>query len=401
MSDDKVLNLLNRREDLFEADINILSSVISSNVSDASFLVVGAAGSIGKAVCREIFSRHPKKLIAVDISENNLVEMVRDLRSSYGYISGEFRTYALDYGSLEFSAMCEHEAPFDYVLNLAALKHVRSEKDVYTLFRMLNTNIFSAVNLLECLPKLGCRKYFCVSTDKAANPVNMMGASKHIMELFIQATAPKSVDVSLARFANVAFSDGSLLHGFNQRFLNMQPITAPNDVKRYFLTPKESGELCLMSALLGDHNQIMFPKLNEDLVLQKFSDIAMRFVRDKGFSPVICNTEQEARDRATSLIGRGEWPCYFFESNTTGEKMYEEFYTDGEVINFEKFEKIGLITLNDEVDISLLENFRDGVGALKAENNWNRELLVNLMYDLLPSFKEMHIDTGTYLDNRM
>ena len=223
------------------------------------------------------------------------MELVRDIRSSYGYIDGDFKTFALDIGSEEYDAFFESDGNYDYVLNLSALKHVRSEKDPFTLMRMINVNIFNTDKTIEQSIKKGVKKYFCVSTDKAANPVNMMGASKRIMEMFVNRRS-KDINVSMARFANVAFSDGSLLHGFNKRIEKKQPIVAPNDIRRYFVIPQESGELCLMSCIFGENRDVFFPKLNENLNLIKFSDIAVLYLKQKGLEPVICDTEEEARN---------------------------------------------------------------------------------------------------------
>lgn len=243
------LKLLNRERQLFEADIESNRTALQSVVCQSRFLVLGGAGSIGQAVVKEIFKRNPLKLHVVDISENNLVELVRDLRSTFGYIEGDFQTFALDINSVAYDAFITHDGRYDYVLNLSALKHVRSEKDPFTLMRMIEVNIFNTTKTIEQSIAKGVKKYFCVSTDKAANPVNMMGASKRIMEMFLLKYS-NQIEISTARFANVAFSDGSLLHGFNQRLLKKQPIVAPNDVKRYFIVPEESGQLCLMSCIL-------------------------------------------------------------------------------------------------------------------------------------------------------
>jgi Predicted nucleoside-diphosphate sugar epimerases len=255
-----ILELVGRETDLFSEDIILRERKIEDIVSRSSFLVLGASGSIGQAVTKEIFRRGPAKLHVVDISENNIVELVRDLRSEYGYIDGDFRSYVLDVGSTEYEAFFKADGKYDYVLNLSALKHVRSEKDPYTLMRMINVNIFNTNRTLELAIKSGVKKYFCVSTDKAANPVNMMGASKRIMEMFLSRFS-KEIDISTARFANVAFSDGSLLYSFRNRLLKKQPIVAPNDVRRYFLTPQESGELCLMSCLFGKNGDVFFQNL--------------------------------------------------------------------------------------------------------------------------------------------
>ena len=264
-----ILKIIGRSSQLFESDILSHNKELNDLVSSSRFLVIGGAGSIGQAVTREIFKRKPKILHVVDISENNMVELVRDIRSTLGYINGDFRTFAVDCGSYEYQALMNSVEEYDYVLNLSALKHVRSEKDPFTLMRLIEVNILNTLSTVNFAKEHNVKKYFCVSTDKAANPVNMMGASKRIMEMFLMRES-QSIEISTARFANVAFSDGSLLHGFNQRFAKHQPISAPNDVRRYFLTPQESGELCMMSCLLGENRDILFPKLSEELHLTTF-----------------------------------------------------------------------------------------------------------------------------------
>ena len=278
-----ILNLIGRTAPLFEEDIASKTKQIEDRVSSSSFLVLGGAGSIGQAVVKEIFKRNPTKLHVVDISENNLAELVRDIRSSFGYIKGDFQTFALDIGSSTYDSFIDNDGRFDYVLNLSALKHVRSEKDPFTLMRMIEVNILNTIKTINQAIQKGSKKYFCVSTDKAANPVNMMGASKRIMEKFILKESQK-IDISTARFANVAFSDGSLLHSFKQRIDKRQPIVAPTDVKRYFVTPEESGQLCLMSCLFGETRDIFFPKLSEELDLITFSSIAEKYLNHQGLS---------------------------------------------------------------------------------------------------------------------
>jgi FlaA1/EpsC-like NDP-sugar epimerase len=318
-----MLGLIGRTDALFSADINKYEEELSEIVSQSRFLVLGGAGSIGQAVTKEIFKRKPLKLHIIDISENNMVELVRDIRSSFGYIDGDFQTYALDIGSKEYTVFLNADGEYDYVLNLSALKHVRSEKDPFTLMRMIDVNIFNTDKTIQQSMKAGVKKYFCVSTDKAANPVNMMGASKRIMEMFLMRRS-QSISISTARFANVAFSDGSLLHGFNQRIQKRQPIVAPNDIKRYFVTPQESGELCLMSCIFGENRDIFFPKLSESLHLISFADIAVRYLENLGFEPYICDSEEEARSLAKTLPEQGKWPCLFTSSDTTGEKDFEQ-----------------------------------------------------------------------------
>ena len=261
-----VLNLIGRENELFDFDINKHENELKRIISRSRFLVLGAAGSIGQSVTKEIFKRKPLKLHAIDISENNLVELVRDIRSSFGYIEGDFRTFALDIGSFEFDKFIDHDGAYDYVLNLSALKHVRSEKDPFTLMRMIDINIMNTVKTIKQAKNNGAKKYFCVSTDKAANPVNIMGGSKKIMENLIM-TYSQSFPVTTARFANVAFSNGSLPQGFLERISKKQPISAPNDVTRYFVSYEESGQICLLACILGNTGEIYFPKLREEQVM--------------------------------------------------------------------------------------------------------------------------------------
>ena len=393
-----ILSLIGRENELFTTDIQTYEAELSEAVCSSRFLVLGGAGSIGQAVTKEVFKRNPAKLHVVDISENNLVELVRDIRSNFGYISGDFRTFALDIGSLEYDAFFKADGKYDYILNLSALKHVRSEKDPYTLMRMVDVNIFNTDKTLQQASEAGVSKYFCVSTDKAANPVNMMGASKRIMEMFLMRRSLE-INISTARFANVAFSDGSLLHGFNQRLEKRQPIVAPNDVRRYFVTPKESGELCLMSCIFGDNRDIFFPKLSEELHLMSFSDIAIKYLEQKGFEPVLCSDEDEARELAKILPEHGKWPCLFTGSDTTGEKDFEEFYTEQETLDMERFLRLGIIKNNPEFDECLLDEFESRISDMKQNLAWSKEDLVQLFFKMIPGFG--HRETGKYLDSKM
>lgn len=394
----KILNLIGRKKELFNSDMNSHESELSSMVQSSSFLVIGGAGSIGQAVTKEIFKRNPKKLHVVDISENNMVELVRDIRSSFGYIDGEFATFALDIGSIEYDAFIKSDGKYDYVLNLSALKHVRSEKDPFTLMRMIETNIFNTDKTIKQSLENGTKKYFCVSTDKAANPVNMMGASKRIMEMFVHRNS-LDMKVSMARFANVAFSDGSLLHGFNQRIEKQQPIVAPNDIKRYFVTPQESGELCLMSCIFGENRDIFFPKLSEDLDLISFADIAVKYLKNKGYEPYLCKTEDEARELVKTLPAQGKYPCLFSSSDTTGEKDFEEFFTENETLDMDRFENLGIIKNEPDFDDSLLKDFEDKIFAMLEKKEWKKEQIVELFFKLIPDFG--HKETGKYLDGKM
>lgn len=392
------LNILGRTSKLFETDVAAREQHLRDLVQSSRFLVIGGAGSIGQAVTREIFKRHPRALHVVDISENNMVELVRDIRSTLGYIDGDFRTFALDCGSIEYRALLNAERGYDYVFNLSALKHVRSEKDPFTLMRLIEVNVLNTLSTINLARDTGVQKYFCVSTDKAANPVNMMGASKRIMEMFLMRKS-LTLPISMARFANVAFSDGSLLHGFNQRFAKRQPISAPNDVRRYFVTPQESGELCLMSGLLGDNRDIFFPKLSEHLDLVKFSDIAVRYLQGLGYEPYECDSEEEARGRSEELIEQRRWPVYFFASDTTGEKDFEEFFTSSEDLDMQRFETIGVIKNAPAFDEDKLNYFIAQIDKLRRGSTWDKPEIVELFNHMIPDFQ--HKETRKYLDSRM
>lgn len=393
-----ILKLIGRNKALFVSDISNNEAELKERVSSSKFLVLGGAGSIGQAVTKEIFKRNPQKLHVVDISENNLVELVRDIRSSYGYINGDFKTFALDIGSLEYDAFIKADGEYDYVLNLSALKHVRSEKDPFTLMRMIDVNIFNTEKTILQSLERGARKYFCVSTDKAANPVNMMGGSKRIMEMFLMAQTNK-IDISTARFANVAFSDGSLLHGFNQRIQKKQPIVAPNDIKRYFVTPQESGELCLMSCIFGETGDIFFPKLSEELDLITFSEIAVLYLQQLGLEPHLCSSEEEARDFAKNNTNRKYWPCLFTPSDTTGEKDFEEFYMADEIVDMDKYFNIGIVKKTSAYDIQAVEHFRSEIQKMKQNLSWDKDEIVSLFHKTIPGFG--HQEKGKYLDGKM
>jgi len=392
------LKLIGRINKLLSYDIALDEKILTAKASSFRFLVIGGAGSIGQAVTKEIFARKPKALHVVDLSENNLVELVRDIRSSFGYIDGDFRTFALDCGSREFEAYWEAQEPFDYVLNLSALKHVRSERDPYTLMRMVQTNILNTIKTIEMAITKGTKKYFCVSTDKAANPANMMGASKRIMELFLFRYADQ-IDISTARFANVAFSNGSLLEGFKYRLEKGQPLSAPNDVRRYFVTFKEAGQLCLMSTLMGKTREIFFPKLSEELHLITFSEIAKRFLQSRSLQPLECESEDEARCIAARGIPEGQWPCYFSASDTTGEKDYEEFFMEGEKVDLNRYRELGVVENSHSCDENQLDAFLAAIEEMKARGFWTKEEIVNQFIALLPEFG--HQETGKYLDGKM
>ena len=335
----------------------------------------------------------------VDISENNLVEIVRDLRSSFGYTTTNFKALPLDVNSSMFDAFIESQENYDYVLNLSALKHVRSEKDPYTLMRLLEVNIFNAIKLARLASRKQSGRYFAVSTDKAANPVNLMGASKRIMEIYLMREF-NYARTSMARFANVAFSDGSLLFAFNNRFLKKQPIVAPIDVRRYFVTSTESGQLCLMSTLFGENLDIYFPKENDDFKLTGFAEISFRYLQSHGYDPVVCMSEEEARLRSSDLISQSKWPVFLFSSDTTGEKHEEEFFTEHERINSETYKGIGIIKNSPCFNSESLSAFEGFCQAFKAKRGpWNKDEIVERLLALLPGME--YSDLKKYLDDKM
>jgi FlaA1/EpsC-like NDP-sugar epimerase len=392
------LSLIGREKELFVQDVKAYEAELSQTVSSSTFLVIGGAGSIGQAVTKEIFKRNPKKLHVVDLSENNMVELVRDIRSSYGYIEGDFQTFALDVGSVEYDVFIQADGKYDYVLNLSALKHVRSEKDPFTLMRMIDVNVLNTEKTLLQSIANGTKKYFCVSTDKAANPVNMMGASKRVMEMFLMRRS-LDIEISTARFANVAFSDGSLLHGFNQRIQKRQPIVAPQDIKRYFVTPNESGELCLMSCIFGKNRDIFFPKLSENLHLISFAEITMKYLRQMGYEPYLCSTEDQARQLVKVLPEEGRWPCLFTDSDTAGEKDFEEFFTDNETLDMVRYNNLGVIKNEPVFDNDALNQFMRFINQSKLAKRWTKEQIVNEFHKMIPDFS--HKETGKYLDGKM
>lgn len=389
--------IIGRENSLFAEDVSRHEDELAHQLRGARCLVIGGAGTIGQAVVRELFKRNPGALHVVDISENNLVELVRDIRSTLGYNDADFRTLPLDAGSPIYDSFIASEKPYDYVLNLSALKHVRSEKDPYTLMRLIEVNVFNTVKTARLAAEGGARKYFAVSTDKAANPVNLMGGSKRIMEKFLMRESER-VAVSTARFANVAFSDGSLPHGFFQRMIKRQPLSAPSDVKRYFIKPSESGELCMLSCLLGDNLDVFFPR--KGLELTRFSDIAVKFLASFGFEPKECASEDEARASVDECVVKKQWPVYFFTSDTTGEKPYEEFFMEGETLDMERFASIGVIKNTCEYDPAVLDRFERAITALRqSPPPWDKAKLVSIFHDILPELH--HEEKGKNLDQRM
>ncbi len=392
--------IIGRDRQLFARDIANNSFEIDVAIKGSRVLIYGGAGSIGKEVAAQIFSRAPAAIHILDISENNLVELVRHIRSTQGYIAGEAQFLPLDMGSIEAAAFIDSQKPYDYVLNLAAMKHVRSEKDPYSLMRMIKTNVIDTLATSERARQTGTKKYFAVSTDKAKNPANLMGATKRIMEdvLF---RSDNGMVISTARFANVAFSDGSLLHGFRQRVLLRQPISAPKDIRRYFVTGEESGLLCLCSILLGGHREIFFPNLDSEADLLTFSEIAGRFLTSQGYEPFEVSSEDEARDRCAELIESGKWPCFFFESDTAGEKPFEEFYSGDDIVDWNRFQDIGVISQRalNAAEKARVEAFLVTIESLRAKGRWAKADLTAAIYEACPELS--HAVSDRSLDEKM
>ena len=389
-------NLLGREKSLFQDDIIDNEDKLNEYISSSSFLILGGAGTIGQAVTKEIFKRNPLRLHVIDINENNLAELVRDIRASYGYIKGEFKVYSIDIGSEIYDSFINQNDKYDYVLNLSALKHVRSEKDPFTLMRMLKVNILNTEKTINQSITKGTKKYFTISTDKATNPVNLMGASKRAMEM-IAFSLSKDINISTARFANVLFSDGSLPFSFKQRIIKKQPIVAPNDINRYFISPLESGHLCLLSSILGNNRDIYFPKLTEKLKPQSFKDLAVKFLNNLGYEADILDSEKDARDYAKFMNNDKKWPCYFSSSDTTGEKPIEEFYDDNDTLELLKFNSVGVIKSPMPSFDSLA--FRRKLLEYSKNDIWERNHLVELIKEFVPELD--YIDKEKFLDEKM
>lgn len=393
---DKVLN---RKESMFTNDINNHHNILSEKIRNKSFLVIGGAGSIGSSFIKAILKFRPSKLVVVDINENALAELTRDLRSTKGmFVPEDFITYPMDFASDVFTKMFISNNGFDYVANFSAHKHVRSEKDIYSVEALIQNNVLHARGLLDLLCEYPPLVYFCVSTDKAANPVNIMGASKRIMEDLIFSYSDK-FPVKTARFANVAFSNGSLPAGFVARLSKLQPLSAPLNIKRYFVSPEESGQICMMACMLGNNREIFFPKLTESQMMT-FDKIAVEFLKAHGYTPLLCESDEEAISMSDLLKqGSTNYPVHFSESKTSGEKAYEEFYTDSEEIDLERFSSLGAIINKAIPDIEAVDSVYNQLNDIFTNNNTTKEEVVKIIGDYLSNFE--HIEKEKSLDSIM
>jgi FlaA1/EpsC-like NDP-sugar epimerase len=389
-----------RNESLLNADFQKFDSEMQKRINGKSVMVIGGAGTIGSSYIKAILKFKISKLVVVDINENGLTELVRDLRSSASYnIPEEFITYPVNFGDRVFEKIFHYHGPFQIVANFAAHKHVRSEKDIYSIEAMIENNVLRARKLLDLLLQSPPEHFFCVSTDKAANPVNIMGASKKLMEEMIM-TYSDRLSIKTARFANVAFSNGSLPLGFLERFNKRQPWSCPKGIRRFFVSPQESGELCLMGSIMGESGDIFFPKLDEDRDMIPFDQMAIDLLKTFGFKPDVCKSEEEARQKALFLNEKStSYPIFFFGSDTSGEKSFEEFYTEKEELDTDSFINLGVVKNSKKRSINEIDLIFDQLHVLFESQNVTKSLIVNILKEYLPNFE--HIETGKGLDSKM
>ena len=389
-----------RPNSLLKNDLEIYDSELSAALTEKSVMVIGGAGTIGSWYIKAVLKFKIAKLVVVDINENGLTELVRDLRSSNQYhIPIEFITYPVNFADPVFEKLFNHHGPFHVVANFAAHKHVRSEKDVFSIEAMVENNVLRAQKLIEMLSKTPIEHFFCVSTDKAANPVNIMGASKKLMEELIMAYSNK-MPITTARFANVAFSNGSLPLGFLDRVSKRQPWSCPRGIRRFFVSPQESGEICLVASILGQSGDIFFPKLDPEVDMIPFDIIALQLIKEMGFKPDICSSEEEARQKALLLNQNStHYPIYFFDSDTSGEKSFEEFFTEAETLDLQKFNSLGVVKNSLKRPVKEINMIIQKMKTVFEKQEINKIDVVNVLKNYLPNFD--HIETGKGLDSKM
>ena len=391
---------------MFAADIEANKETLSKEIKDKKVCVIGGAGSIGSSFIRAVLRFEPKSVIVVDLNENGLAELVRDVRSTEGlFVPDEFRCYTLNFADPIFERIFREEHGFDIVANFSAHKHVRSEKDRYSVQALIENNDIKARWLMDLLTQYPPRHFFCVSTDKAANPVNIMGASKRIMEDLVMAYC-QYFPVTTARFANVAFSNGSLPDGWLHRVQKLQPLAAPSDVRRYFVSPEESGQICMLACILGHPGEVFFPKLGEDQMLT-FSSICDDFIHAQGFEKDPCASDEEAKKKAMQLNGQWsmingqslKYPAVYFKSDTTGEKAYEEFYVPGEKLDMDRFQSLGVVKQTIRHSMPEVETFFNELEVIFKKENFTKAEVVEAIKRFIPNF--MHEEKGKNLDQKM
>ena len=391
---------------MFAPDIEANKEKLTQEIKDKKVCVIGGAGSIGSSFIKAILRFEPKSVVVVDLNENGLAELVRDVRSTYGlYVPDEFRCYTLNFADPIFERIFREEKGFDIVANFSAHKHVRSEKDRYSVQALIENNDIKAKKLMDLLTVYPPKHFFCVSTDKAANPVNIMGASKRIMEDLVMAYN-KYFKVTTARFANVAFSNGSLPDGWIHRLQKRQPLAAPSDVKRYFVSPEESGQICMLACILGNGGEVFFPKLGEGQMLT-FSSICDDFIKAEGFDKDMCASDEEAKKKASALDYQlstvncqlWKYPVRYFLSDTTGEKAYEEFYVPGEKIDMQRFQALGVVEQTTRHNMDDVNKFFDNLEDIFAKEDFTKADVVEAIKEFLPNFQ--HEETGKNLDQKM
>lgn len=391
-------NITKRSTSLFEIDIENNKNKLSEKIKDKSILVIGGAGTIGKSFIKAILKFEPKRLYVIDTNENGLTELTRDLRSTDNqFIPEDYKTYPMNFGDSVFKKLFIKEGPFEIVANFAAHKHVRSEKDKYSIEAMLENNVFKAKELLELLLENKPEHFFCVSTDKASNPVNIMGASKKLMEEVIMAYSDE-FPITTARFANVSFSNGSLLQGHIERINKNQPISCPSDIKRFFVSEEESGQICMLACVLGKSSDIFFPKLEkEEMVF--FKDITDQLISEFDKKITICSSEDEAKKLLSITNESNVYPVYYFDTDTSGEKHYEEFYSEKDSINLSRFQNLGVINNRSNKSITTINKIVEELRFKFQEENYEKDDIIALLNKYLPDFS--HSETGKSLDQKM
>lgn len=391
-ADPLVATILGRPRSMFADDVAAHHDAIAESIAGKRLLVVGAGGSIGASFVLQLARYRPRALHLVDLNENTLVEVVRDLRSSDIRLCDDFLTVSIDFGALEFARFVAAHGPYDQLLNFSALKHVRAERDPFSLMRMIDVNVRALDQALETMPGLG--RAFSVSTDKSVRPANLMGATKNLMEqvLFCR----PGLAATTARFANVAFSAGSLLESFEMRLAKGQALAAPGDVRRYLISHEEAGQLCLMAAFLGGEREAFFPRLDEN-ALMSFVDIARAFLASKGLEMRVCADEQEAKDLAANPPA-GTWPCHVSASDTSGEKPFEEFFRVDDRPDFSRFQAVGVMR-EAPADPARVKGFLADIAAMRARPSWDKAEIAALIRRAVPDLD--HVVHGRSLDEKM